>query len=281
MPARRAGVWIAVAAAVLCTHHLTVGGPAGRRMVALCLVLLYSMKAIVAFEYRGPALTAGQWLAFTFAWPGMRPAPFRELGGAARPEAGRAIVGGVLRLLAGITVVVAAERLRQAGVSLALATPLLLAGLSLSLHFGLFDLATGFWRLFGVDVGPVFQAPWAATSLQEFWGRRWNRAFSEMTAATVYGPITAGFGRTTGLLAAFLVSGLFHELAISAPVHEGYGGPLAYFALHGTLMALETRWPGLTAGRPRTLFLVLAPTPILFHGPFLEGVIWPIARLAP
>jgi hypothetical protein len=49
---------------------------------------------------------------------------------------------------------------------------LLLPGLSLVLHFGVFNLLAGAWRLAGVDCRPLFLAPLESTSLAEFWGRR-------------------------------------------------------------------------------------------------------------
>ena len=39
------------------------------------------------------------------------------------------------------------------------------------LHFGLFNVAAGLWRLAGVDARPLFRAPLAARSLADFWGR--------------------------------------------------------------------------------------------------------------
>ena len=56
----------------------------------------------------------------------------------------------------------------------------------------------------------------------DFWSRRWNLAFSEMTALGVYRPLSGNIGRKAATVAAFLASGLLHELAISLPVLAGY-----------------------------------------------------------
>src|SRR5205814_651706 len=120
-------------------------------------------------------------------------------------------------------------------------TALLLPGTSLVLHFGIFNALAGAWRRAGVDCRPLFKAPLLAASLGEFWGRRWNLAFSEMTALGVYRPLSGLVGRKAATAAAFLCSGLLHELAISVPVLAGFGLPLAYFALHGLLVLLERR----------------------------------------
>ena len=117
-------------------------------------------------------------------------------------------------------------------------------------------------------------------SLAEFWGRRWNLAFSEMTAIGVYRPLSRLTGKPPALVVAFLFSGLLHELAISLPVRAGFGLPLLYFAIHGVLMLAERALE--RAGRPvyrrrwrtgLTLFWLAAPLPILFHRPFLRGVV--------
>ena len=154
----------------------------------------------------------------------------------------------------------------------------------MTLHFGLFNLVAGAWRRAGVDCRPLFVAPLRSTSLGEFWGRRWNLAFSQMTAIAIYQPLVRRAGRRAALAASFLGSGLLHELAISVPVRAGYGLPLAYFALHGALVMAEGRlaragrpidrvaW----AGRAWTLAWLVVPLPILFHRPFLAGVAWPL-----
>jgi alginate O-acetyltransferase complex protein AlgI len=191
---------------------------------------------------------------------------------------------GLARSLTGLALVALACLAWVGTGSRALGTALLLPGLSLVLHFGLFNLLAGAWRLSGVDCRPLFVAPLRSTSLGEFWGRRWNLAFSQMTALAIYQPLVRRAGRRAALAASFLGSGLLHELAISVPVRAGYGLPMAYFALHGALMMIEGRlaragrpidrvpW----AGRAWTLGWLVLPLPILFHRPFLAGVAWPL-----
>jgi alginate O-acetyltransferase complex protein AlgI len=164
------------------------------------------------------------------------------------------------------------------------ATALLLPGLSLILHFGLFNVAAGAWRLLGVDARPLFRAPLLSTSLAEFWGRRWNLAFSEMTAIGIYRPVAGRLGRGPATGLAFLASGLLHELAISVPVGAGYGLPMCYFLLHGGLTLAERGFeragrPVSGWGWPRRVWVLgwlALPLPILFHPWFLRGVIWPL-----
>lgn len=151
-------------------------------------------------------------------------------------------------------------------------------------YFGVFDLLAAAWRWQGIDCQRLFRSPLRSTNLREFWGRRWNLAFSEMTAIAIYQPLVRYAGRKLTLTASFLCSGLLHELAISVPVRAGYGLPMAYLLLHGLLVTIEAllakanepidRDPWI--GRGWTFAWLVAPLPILFHRPFLASVVWPL-----
>ena len=60
---------------------------------------------------------------------------------------------------------------------------------------------------------PVFDSPWRATSLSEFWGRRWHQSMRHMFIVTAY-PLHVLFGRTGGIIGAFLSSALTHHLLL-------------------------------------------------------------------
>lgn len=280
--------WTVVVAATASVERLVAAEPAGLRMLAIIGALLFAMKAVVAAEERAD-LSPLRWLAFAGLWPGMQPAPFRAAFGPPLAGASAFAAKGLLRLALGLALVLAARLAWAHTGSRILATACLLPGLSLILHFGLFNLAVALWRALGVEVGSLFVAPLRSTSLREFWGRRWNLAFSHMTATGVYRPLSGVAGKPVALLLAFVASGLLHELAISVPVRAGYGLPLLYFALHGGLMqverALERRGAPIGArpwrGRAWTTFWLVAPLPILFHRPFLAGAVWPIIGATP
>jgi alginate O-acetyltransferase complex protein AlgI len=275
MSAARIAAWALVVLSVGVAHHVTSAQPAGLRMLVLIGALFGAMKVLVSVESRasdGTRLSPLGWAAFATLWPGMRPALMarrqHRTGATALLETGLGYValGTALFLLALLT-----WRLTA---SAWLSTIFLLPALSLLLHFGVFGVLAGLWRMAGADVGPLFRAPWRAESLGEFWSRRWNLAFSQMTSVAVYRPIAARLGRPSALASAFLFSGFLHEIAISLPVRAGYGRPLLYFAIHGALTQLEReRGP---FGRAVTLFAVVLPLPLLFHRPFLQGVIWPL-----
>jgi alginate O-acetyltransferase complex protein AlgI len=284
---------------------LTVGGtagmerlcgeePAGVRMLALIGALLFGMKTIVSVEARiagEPALSAWQWLAFAALWPGMRPSIFRGTGGGVLRDSWSILFKGLLHLLIGAALIALAACVwhlwrspLSENVARIVATVLLLPGLSLVAHFGIFNLVAGLWRRVGVDARPLFRTPLAARSLGDFWGRRWNLAFSEMTAIGVYRPLSGALGKTTGMIGAFVCSGALHEVAISLPVLTGFGGPSLYFVLHGLLVlierTLERRGAGVATwgwlSHVWVLFWLAAPAWILFHVPFLKGCIWPL-----
>lgn len=283
----RAAAWLLAFGATAAAEGLTRGDPPGFRMLAIIGVLLFAMKGVVSVEATAagePRLDVRRWLAFAALWPGMRPGLFSTCGGPRLPGAEPLLGRGVGRMLAGALLFGLARLAWAATGSLLLATALALPAISLVLHFGLLNLAAGAWRLGGVPAAPLFRAPLRSRSLREFWGRRWNLAFSEMTAIGVYRPLKAAAGPTAATLLAFLFSGLLHEAAISLPVRAGFGRPLAYFALHAVAMLAERRLAAAgravdsrpALGRAWTIAWLVVPLPLLFHRPFLAGVVWPL-----
>src|ERR1043166_8822279 len=114
-----------------------------------------------------------------------------------------------------------------------------LVGIGLVLHYGLFELLADLWQSLGVQAEPIMQRPLLATSLADFWGRRWNLAFRDLAHTFVYRPLQSALTPAGALLAAFLVSGLIHDLVISVPSHGGYGLPTTYFLLQALGQLLE------------------------------------------
>lgn len=292
----RVGSWGLVALGFLGAHLVCAQEMAGFRMLAIIGVVLFAMKAVVAVEARhagGPRLGPLAWFAWASAWPGMDPSLFAHPGRSAAPEppadhrdrrsAVSFLLRGAVRLAIGAGLLVAAHLVWGATHSYVLATILALPGVSLVLHFGLFNLAAGFWRALGVPTYTLFPAPLTSTSLGEFWGRRWNLPFTEMIQRAVYRPLSPVLGRQVAASVGFFCSGLLHECAISVSVMEGFGWPMLYFVLHGLLVVAErsTRLGAWLAahpwsGRAWTLLWLALPMPILFHPPFLKGVVWPL-----
>lgn len=143
--------------------------------------------------------------------------------------------------------------------------------------------------LIGVELEPQFDEPYLATSLQDFWGRRWNLMVSNILRPTIYEPVrsisTSLIGKKWSPLAAvvatFLVSGLMHELVFyNIGRLKPTGEVMCFFLLHGVCLAAEIAAkralkgkiciPGIVSG-PLTIAFVIYTSFWLFFPPFLRG----------
>ncbi len=288
--------WLLLVATAVGVERLCQNESPLFRMLAIIVPLFVSMKIVTAAAGHSRTekpVTFMQWVAFAICWAGMRVQIFHTLGQKPLPEARAMLLFGLGRLWAGAAVLALAHGVAalplSPQVSFGIVSALLLVGISLLLHFGLLAISAGCWQFLGVRTYFLFNAPLRSATLTEFWSKRWNVAFSEMTAVAVYRPLKKRLGSKVGMVGAFLFSGLLHEMAISLPVWKGFGWPLAYFALHGLVIVFEEALAvrkilflrtGIT-GRMWVYFWVLAPLPMLFHTPFLKEVVWPLAGLKP
>lgn len=227
---------------------------------------------------------AWQHLAYLFVWPGLdaaaflrppdlarvrRPAADEWAGAAARTALGAVLLWGATR------VVPTSQVLLFGWVGM--------VGLILLLHFGSFALLSCGWRAVGIEAQPLMDRPARAGSVAEFWGRRWNTAFRALTHRFLFRPLSARLGPTGAVAAGFAFSGLLHELVISVPARGGYGGPTLFFVLQAAAILAERSAAGRRLGLGRGggrgwLFAMLAlvlPAGLLFHPPFVRGVIVP------
>jgi hypothetical protein len=97
---------------------------------------------------------------------------------------------------------------------------------------------------------PIFhQQPILATSVGEFWGRRWNRIVGSWLFAAFYRPLAARGQPGWGLIAAFVASAVLHLYFTWAAVGLGAGARMAlFFVLQLPPLWLErrlaqSRWP--------------------------------------
>ena len=155
-------------------------------------------------------------------------------------------------------------------------------GLIFLLHFGSFDLLARAWQAGGICAEPIMRSPILSQSLGEFWGKRWNLGFRQLSHDFLFRPALPKVGIAGATMLVFLASGLIHDLVISVPARAGYGLPTAYFLLQGLAALAERSAPaqalGLQSGIRGWLWTVLvtaAPAYCLFHPWFVMRVILP------
>jgi len=220
-------------------------------------------------------------VGYFFAWPGMDAETFFNSEGYAPSPELKEWIWACFKTVCGGALLWGAVRRVPEGNGL-LAGWVGMLGIILMLHFGTFHFVSLAWRSAGVDAQPIMQAPHAATSLSDFWGRRWNLGFRQLTHHLIFQPARIRSGLASAVLLSFLASGMIHDLVISLPARGGYGLPTGYFMLQG-LGVLAERGPlgkrlGLSSGIRGWLFAVIfagAPAPLLFHPQFVHGVILP------
>ena len=158
-----------------------------------------------------------------------------------------------------------------------------LIGLSLILHFGILNISTGMLRWLGINVTSLFKEPMRSKSLNEFWSKRWNLAFVELTTIAVLRPLKSTYGYTIAFWASFIFSGLLHEMAISLPVQSGFGKPFLYFIIQAVLILTIDKYVIKKQSNVfiRT-FLILGclalPIFLLFHKDFIAQIVLPLAE---
>jgi hypothetical protein len=224
--------------------------------------------------------------AYLLLWPGLDPATFLKPGAASAVGApsprewlfGAAKLGAGLVLLYGVVRLIPAEQPYLTGW-------VGMIGTVMVLHFGAFHLASCFWRTLGVQARPLMHSPLMSVSLGEFWGRRWNTAFRDLTHRFLFRPLTAHLGARGAVFAGFVFSGIVHDAVISVPAGGGYGGPSLFFLLQALGILAERSRPGRSLGLGTgrrgwafTMLLLVVPAPLLFHPPFVEGIVVPFMR---
>jgi len=249
-------------------------------LVALCLYIGCKWQTFWS-EPKLARKHLGRSLAYLLAWPGMDARRF--LNPAHRPAASTPIdwVFAAGKTLMGATLLWGVCRLLPRPYPLLVGWTGML-GMTLLLHFGLFELLSLMWRSLGIDARPVMERPLTATSLADFWGRRWNTAFHTLAHQLAFRPLSHPLGPAAALLASFVISGLVHDLVISVPARGGLGLPTAYFLCQGAGVLIERSRVGIRLGLARgargRLFAALiaaGPAILLFHPPFVIRVFVP------
>lgn len=274
--------WLPLAVLPLAVWWLSGPCPAWVRMWALAVAVYAALKWLsFAACSAAASATLSRTLAYLLFWPGMDAAAFLAAARCQPRPTWTAWLAPAGKTLAGMGLVLWAaggvERHPWAAGWVAL------VGLGLVLHFGIFHLLSVGWQTAGINARPIMDAPLRATSLSEFWGRRWNLAFRDLAHAFVFRRLQKRIGIAGATLAVFLASGLVHDAVISLPAGGGYGRPTLYFLLQGAGVLLERgrcgallRQGGSAAGWVWTAAVVVAPLGWLFHSDFIHRVVIPM-----
>ncbi len=251
--------------------------------VGQVVVLLVSWKTASLL-----CLPRAAWARFTplrllayCLWYGMQPQQFlrgaRTAPGAPVPT----VSGWLLNVLTGLVLVWGVPYLLPAGTPLAVRFWTALVGGTFLMLIARFDFYALVFRAMGFAVEKVWDCPVAATTLGDFWGRRWNRIVSGMVRDILFFPIARRAGTRLALLAVFVYSGLYHEI-ISFIVDSGYGGPFVYFMVQYVGVSVENlravrRYlhgrPWL--GRAWTFAVVVGPVGLFLHPGVVDDLLMP------
>ena len=143
-----------------------------------------------------------------------------------------------------------------------------------------------FWalifRAMGFAVEKLWDCPVAATSLGDFWGRRWNRIVPGFLREVVFMPLARRVGPKLALLAVFLYSGLYHE-GVQLPGGVGIRRPDALLpdpVRRGDGREQPRRPPGLRdhpwLGRAWTAAVLILPVGLFLHRGLVDDCLVPM-----
>lgn len=252
--------------------------------IALTLFVLIKLHTLLHYiSSRGRIDSRRDIAAWFLVWPGLDAAAFFDHRHIVRPSVRRQDwLAAVTRICVGILLWTAAAP-RLLPVSEVMAGWTALTGIALILHFGTFHLLALWWQQSGRAVVPIMNAPARATSLTDFWSRRWNLAFRDYAHFALFTPLARRMSPAAAVMIGYLFSGLLHELAISVPAAAGYGLPTLYFVIQGAAILCERRLrrhrlfsKSAMAGWLWTMAVTAGPACLLFHSPFLHRVVIPL-----
>ena len=253
-------------------------------MWALSIAIFFGCKweTWIRARFAGVRASFARNLGYLLLWPGMdAPAFLSANRTSSQPRAKDWLAATAKTLLGGSLLCLAANKAAEGNTALVCGW-IGMAGIVLVLHFGLFHLIALGWQAAGVAAYPLMHSPVRSTSLSDFWGKRWNLGFRQLTHGLVFQPVRRRFGPAAATLAAFFVSGLIHDFVISFPAGGGYGLPTGYFLLQGIGVLAERSQFGARLGMGRgfrswffTLLFTAGPAFCLFHPPFVRNVMIP------
>jgi hypothetical protein len=292
-PARRSDARFLVVWAILVGGLVVAGAastvlPRGQWFALLMFLYFgpYKVAALIGLGGEERRRLRGRRLLAFFVWVGLQPRPFLPAysppGGGPRPS----WRGFLLNLLTGAVLLWGVAWLLPPGTALLARAWAGLVGLAFLRLFATFDFWALIFRLLGFAVEKPFVNPAAATSLRDFWGRRWNRIMSGMLRDLLFTPLARHVGVVAATVAVFVYSGVLHEF-VSVLARGGYGRPTLYFLIQGAGFLVEGTHFGRRflvgsplRGRCWTALVVVGPVALVVPPAFLVEVIVPVLREA-
>jgi hypothetical protein len=232
-----------------------------------------------------PRLTRWRLLAYCI-WPGMQPRQFLVDARTPADAPVPTVRGLLLNVATGAALLWLLPRLLPAATPRVVRLGVALVGLGMVFLVARLDFWAPVFRKLGFAVEKLWDCPVAATSLGDFWGRRWNRIVSGFLREVVFTPVARRAGARVALLAVFLYSGLYHEM-VSFLAGSDYGGPMLYFLVQYLGVSAESSGPGRRllrghpwVGRAWTLAVVVGPVGLVLQPGFVEGILVPMMEEA-
>lgn len=274
--------WLPLVGLPAAAVWLAAEWPAWMLMWMLALSIYAALKWLSFADcVAGYETTAGRAAGYLLAWPGMDAKAFLGTDRVVERPASRQSIWATAKVALGLILFGAATML--VGSRPLIAGWIGMAGIVFTVHFGLFHLLSLAWRQAGVAAEPIMDNPLRSSSLADFWGRRWNRAFRDLGHRYIFWPLAGTAGATKATLAVFLVSGIIHDAVISIPAGAGFGLPTLYFLVQAVGLWVERsrfgKYLGLRKGTTGKLFcaaVILGPACLLFHRPFVTRVVVPM-----
>jgi alginate O-acetyltransferase complex protein AlgI len=281
-------VWVILVGALVVAGAASTVLSRGQWLALLVFLYFgpYKVAALLGLSGEERRRLRGLRLLAFFIWVGLQPRPFL-LGYSPPATSPRPTWRGfLLNLLTGAVLLWGVAWLLPPGVPLLVRAWAGLVGLAYLRLFATFDFWALVFRRLGFPVEKPWDNPAAATSLREFWGRRWNRIMSGMLRDLLFTPLARHVGVVAASAAVFLYSGVLHEF-VSVLAGGGYGRPTLYFLIQGAGFLLEGTRLGKRAlagapllGRCWTALVVLGPVALVVPPAFLLEVIVPVLREA-
>lgn len=274
--------WFPLVSLPVAVAVIGTGWPSWVMMWALALSIYAGLKWLTFADCVSTSeSTVGRSLAYLFLWPGMRAESFLASSEPVKRPSFSEWLFAIAKLGFGVLLIIAA--VHYVNDHPMTAGWVGMTGIAFTLHFGLFHLLSLTWRRAGIDAKPIMKSPILASSVSDYWGKRWNLAFRDLAHTYVFRPTVGKLGIAAATLAVFLVSGLIHDVVISVPARAGFGLPTLYFVIQGIGLLFERSRLGKRLGTGEGLMgrlfcaaVVLGPLLLLLHRPFVERVVVPM-----